>query len=184
MGRTVQDGALPASRTLSDRCRKALTLFFAIAIFSIAGCAYDTRATGINDSKNEVWSGRLSLQAESEPPQAFFAAFELKGNAQRGELRLTSPLGNVVGVMRWSPQEALLEIGSGVQRFESVDALLEKSTGAALPLGALFDWLSGISTVQRGWSADLSRYGEGRINAVRTDPAPRTTLRLVLNQGP
>ena len=162
--------------------RSVLISFLLFAMFFIAGCAYKTGARNLNDAKNDAWSGRISLQAESEPPQAFFAAFELKGSVDNGELTLTGPLGTVAGVIRWSPGSALLESDGEIRRFESVDALLEQTTGAALPLNALFDWLQGKNTLQRGWSADLSRYANGRIDAVRIEPAPRTTLRLVLNQ--
>ena len=174
--------SLPASKdTHNTFSRVAIFLLF-FAMFFIAGCAYKTGAIGTKDLNNDLFSGRISLQTESDPPQAFFAGFEIKGKADRGELTLTSPLGTVLGVMRWSQSEAVLDSGSNIRRFDSVDALLEETTGAALPLSALFDWLHGKNTVHRGWAADLSRHAEGRIDAVRTEPTPRTTLRLVLEQ--
>jgi outer membrane lipoprotein LolB len=152
------------------------------AIFFIAGCAHDPRGTGINHSQTGFWAGRISLQIQSEPPQAFFAAFELKGGAERGELTLTSPIGSVLGVMRWSPGEAVLDSGRDVRRFASVDALLEASTGAAIPINAMFDWLAGKSTNLNGWVADLTQQGNGRIMARRAEPAPQIDLRIVLDQ--
>ena len=152
------------------------------AIFLIAGCARKIYLSDLNDAEKKLWSGRISLQIQSEPPQAFFAGFELKGHAQRGELSLTSPIGNVLGIMRWSPDEALLESGNEVKRFTSVDALLVQTTGAAIPVAALFDWLKGINTRLNGWSADLSGVGLGRIVATRDEPAPQTRLRIVLDQ--
>ena len=50
---------------------------------------------------DEYWSGRLSLQVHSEPAQSFAASFELKGQPGQGELKLISPLGSVLGVLRW-----------------------------------------------------------------------------------
>lgn len=151
-------------------------------IFLIAGCAHRTGATGINDAKNQLWAGRISLHIESEPPQAFFAGFELKGQAEQGELTLTSPIGSVLGVMRWSPVEATLETGGQVKQYASVDVLLEQSTGAAVPVSALFDWLKGQNTSLNGWTADLSQHNTGRIDAVRLAPLPQTKLRIVLDQ--
>jgi outer membrane lipoprotein LolB len=129
-----------------------------------------------------LWAGRISLQVETEPPQAFFAGFELRGKAGRGQLTLTNPIGSILGVMRWSPNEALLESGDTTRRFASVDELMEQTTGAAIPVSALFDWLNGQNSVHSGWSADLSRQPGGRIDAIRSDPAPLTKLRIVLDQ--
>lgn len=120
---------------------------------------------------------------QSEPAQSFSASFELKGRPERGELSLISPLGSVLGVLRWSPGEAVLDSGNGkIQRFASVDELMAQATGAAVPLAALFAWLEGEPASASGWSADLSRQKEGRISAKRTDPAPQADLRVVLDQ--
>ena len=141
------------------------------------------RAAGQNGLKNELWSGRISLQVQSEPAQSFSASFELKGKPEQGELSLISPLGSVLGVLRWSPGEAVLDSGNGkVQRFSSVDELMAQATGAAVPVAALFAWLQGEPASASGWSADLSRHQEGRISAKRTQPAPQADLRVVLDQ--
>jgi len=157
-----------------------------IAMFLVAGCAYKQAATGINDTQNEVrtnfWTGRISLQIQSEPLQAFFAGFELKGQADNGELTLTSPLGSILGIMRWSPGEATLMQGGSVKRFASTDELLAQATGAAVPVSALFDWLDGKDTPTPGWLADLSQQGNGRITAKRVNPAPLADLRIVLDR--
>lgn len=153
------------------------------ATFLIAGCADSIRTTPLNSPKNESWSGRISLHVLSEPEQSFSAAFELKGKPDRGELTLTSPLGNVLGVLRWSPGEAELDSGQQkIQHFSSVDTLMAQATGAAVPLGALFAWLQGDNASVSGWSADLSRHAEGRISARRVQPAPQADLRVVLDQ--
>jgi outer membrane lipoprotein LolB len=154
-----------------------------LAIFLIAGCAVNPRATGQYDLQREAWAGRISLQVASEPVQSFSASFELKGRAENGELTLISPLGNILGVLRWSPGQALLDRGKqDVQQFASIDELMERTTGAAIPLTALFAWLQGTNATASGWSADLSRHGEGRVSARRTLPAPEADLRLVLDQ--
>ena len=158
----------------------AVTFF---AAFLIAGCAHPAGVKGISDPKNGFWTGRLSLQVHSEPAQSFSASFELKGRPERGELTLISPLGNVLGVLRWSPGEAILDSGNDkLQHYASIDVLMEQATGAALPLVALFGWLQGDHASVNGWSADLSRYGEGRISAKRAQPTPPADLRVVLDQ--
>ena len=157
-----------------------------IALFLVAGCAHKITATGIKDTQNEVkisfWTGRISLQIQSEPAQAFFAGFELKGHADNGELTLTSPLGSILGIMRWSPGEVTLLQGGSVKRFASTDELLAQATGAAVPVSALFDWLDGKNTPTPGWLADLSQQGNGRITAKRVNPAPLADLRIVLDK--
>ena len=120
---------------------------------------------------------------QSEPEQFFSAGFELRGKPERGELTLISPLGNVLGVLRWSPAGAALDSGNAqLQRFDSVDALMLQATGAAVPLDALFAWLQGDSVSVSGWSADLSSQSEGRIAAKRVQPAPQVDLRVVLDR--
>ena len=121
----------------------------------------------------------------SEPEQFFSAGFELRGKPERGELTLISPLGNILGVLRWSPAGAVLDSGNEqLQRFDSVDALMLQATGAAVPLDALFAWLQGdsASASVSGWSADLTRRSEGRIAAKRVQPAPQVDLRVVLDR--
>ena len=164
--------------------RRPVALFFGLffATVFIAGCAQPKRATSQDDGNISVWTGRISLQVQSEPPRAFFSGFELRGKPEQGELVLNSPLGNRLAVLRWSPQEAVLDSGNQVQRFASVDELIKEVTGAAVPLPALFDWLGGKNTALAGWSADLSQQAEGRISASRTTPQPRTDLRIVLAQ--
>lgn len=165
-----------------SRYRAGLSLLAICAAFLMAGCATPQKPAGSSAGQNDEWAGRISLQIQSEPPQAFFAGFELKGRAEAGELKLTSPIGSVLGVMRWSPSEAVLESGRDVKKFASVDALLEQTTGAAIPVSALFDWLNGKNTSHNGWTADLSQQPGGKISATRTNPAPQTDLRVVLDQ--
>lgn len=170
----------PATVNLNALRHLGLLTSFWFATFFIAGCAQPPRATGLTDAEISSWTGRISLQVQSEPPLAFFAGFELKGSATQGELVLNSPLGNSLAVLRWSAEEAVLDSGNQIQRFASVGELIEKATGAALPVPALFDWLRGKNTAADGWTADLTQQGEGRISASRTAPQPRADLRVVL----
>lgn len=147
----------------------------------LAGCAQLPRSDPSKRPLENYWSGRLALQVQSEPHQSLSAAFELKGTASAGELRLSTPLGTTLLSARWSAIEALLEAGNQVRRFPDIDALLLQATGASVPVSALFDWLKGRPSQAEGWTADLSRYEDGRITARRDLPAPAAQLRIVLD---
>lgn len=167
--------------------RRSLVLCGSVfAVNLIAACAYKKGATGINDvnfaANGGSWAGRISLKIQSNPPQAFFAGFELKGQAGAGELILTNPLGGILAVIRWSATSATLESSQEPKRFASLDELLAQTTGAAIPIVALFDWLGGKQTNLDGWDADLSRQSEGRIQAARLSPEPQAQLQLILDK--
>ena len=165
---------------------RALIFSLITTMLFIAGCAHKMDATGTNNIKKEAetafWAGRISMQVQSDPVQAFFAGFELKGQADTGELTLISPLGSILGVMRWTPTEATLDQGGNIQRFATTNELLAQATGAAVPISALFDWLGGKNTTVPGWIADLSQRVNGRITAQRTEPSPQANLRIVLDR--
>jgi outer membrane lipoprotein LolB len=149
-----------------------------LAALLLAGCV----TTGEHaDPQTGPWSGRLSVRVDSQPPQSFSAAFELAGDAGRGQLRLFSPFGSTLAELRWQPGGAALLQGGGERHFESVDALLEQATGAPLSAQALFDWLRGQPADLAGWQADLSQWPEGRLSARRQTP-PAAELRLVLDR--
>ena len=126
----------------------------------------------------------MALQVESDPPQSFFAGFELKGTAQAGELSLFNPLGNTLAVLAWSPQAATLSSGGTTREFSSLDTLVAQVTGTPIPIPALFTWLAGEQASATGWSADLSRLEDGRLVARRNAPLPVTVLRIVLDRQP
>jgi outer membrane lipoprotein LolB len=124
----------------------------------------------------------LALQVQDNQSQSFSAAFELRGEPQAGELSLFTPLGGTAAVLTWLPGSATLKSGGQVQQFESVDALVARATGSAIPIAALFDWLAGKNTPVVGWQADLSQLGEGRLRAQRLEPPPAADLRVVLDR--
>ncbi|MFT4192570.1 MAG: outer membrane lipoprotein LolB [Comamonas sp.] len=144
----------------------------------LAACATPTRT--LPPSTDRYWMGRLSLQTREERPQGFSASFELSGQPQRGELVLTSPIGNRIAEVQWTRQQAILRQGSRSQTYASLDELIEQLTGTAIPVAALFDWLAGTPTAVPGWNVDLSRQPDGRLLATRLWPAPATELRVVL----
>ena len=129
------------------------------------------------------WSGRLALQIDSTPPQNFSANFELLGSAQQGELLLLSPLGTTLGRLRWQPGQAQLDQGDQHWQDSSVQSLTEQLTGTALPLDALFQWLTGQAQSAPGWQVDLSLLNDrGRLRAERLQPEPHTVLKLQLER--
>ena len=133
-------------------------------------------------TETDHWSGRLALNVASEPPQSFSAGFSLSGSADAGELRLTSPLGNILAVLQWQPGQALLRQGEQTRQFDSVEALAAEATGAPIPVRALFAWLRGQPEDVTGWHADLSQLQAGRISAQRRMPLPTADLRIVLDR--
>ncbi len=159
--------------------RAALALF---ATFLVAGCATNTRGGAASDAETHHWSGRLALNVASEPPKSFSAGFELNGQPDAGELRLTSPLGSILAFMQWQPGQALLRQGEQVRQFDSVEALAAEVTGAPIPVRALFAWLRGQREEVTGWQADLSQLSAGRLSAQRQMPLPTAELRIVLDR--
>ena len=130
----------------------------------------------------------MSLKIDALDPQAlgpqqgqfFSASFELTGNANAGQLTLTSPLGSVLAALNWTESTAQLRANGELRSFNSLDALVFHATGAAIPLASLFSWLSGVEAQAPGWQVDLSRLSNGRLVARRLEPLPTAELRLVL----
>ncbi|MBA3773260.1 MAG: outer membrane lipoprotein LolB [Ramlibacter sp.] len=154
----------------------------AIALVALAGCASPPRTAELHDPAGSPWNGRLALQVQDQASQSFSASFELKGSARAGELTLFGPLGGTLAALIWQPGGASLNADGQVRQFESVDAIVAHVTGAAIPIGALFDWLRGIDTPVEGWRADLSQLGQGRLGAKRLAPAPEADLRVVFER--
>lgn len=151
------------------------------ALLVTAGCAQ--LSGGARPQGTDTWSGRMSLRIDSQPVQTFSALFELRGSPEAGELSLTSPIGSTLAQLHWSPGEALLKNGSEVRRYESVDALIEAATGAAIPVGALFGWLAGRDDRVPGWRPDLAQVANGRLQATRENPGPAADLRIVFERS-
>jgi outer membrane lipoprotein LolB len=150
--------------------------------FVLAGCATPQRTPATADAPQGPWSGRLALQVKDNPSQSFAAMFELKGSAQTGELALATPLGNTLAILGWAPGSAILRSNGKTQQFSSVDDLVARATGSAIPVQALFDWLRGIDTPVPGWRPDLSQLAQGKLAALRVEPAPEADLRVILDR--
>jgi outer membrane lipoprotein LolB len=170
----------------------------AIALISVAGCAINTPATSLKDPKNSEqaepptysgpYSGRLSLVIEPEAgsssqAQSFSGSFELRGNAEVGELDLLTPLGQIVMRLRWRPDIAVIFRGSQRQIYANAQDLIQQATGASLSLAQLFSWLQGKEEKAQTdeWQVDLAARAQGRIIARRSQPTP-AVLRIALEQ--
>lgn len=166
--------------------RAPATALLALAAL-LAGCA------AVPTGEPSV-SGRLSLQVagtDGRPARGFNAAFDMRGTAEAGELRLSTPLGPQIAAARWAPGSVSLQTADGDTRFDNLQALSIELLGEALPLQALPDWLrarpwpgaghtpQGDGFVQLGWVLDLSRRGDGFLVATRSAP-PAVTLRVRL----
>lgn len=152
----------------------------------IAGCTLPTRAGFDNRVETASWRGRLAIriapQTHTEEPQSFSASFELTGTPSAGELNLLTPLGSTAAALSWSQNTAILRTQGEQRHFDSLSALIEQAVGTDIPVPALFAWLAGTQMTAAGWTADLTSHDQGRITAWRTNPLPRTELRLILDK--
>jgi outer membrane lipoprotein LolB len=127
------------------------------------------------------WQGRISVTVQSDPPRNMSAGFSLEGDARQGELNLFSPLGTTLATLQWNPTTTQWVQGSQQRRYDSMAHLTEETTGAALPMDAMFDWLEGKATASPGWLADLSTLQLGSLLAKRVSPEPLVVLRIKLD---
>jgi len=148
---------------------------------ALSGCVTAPLNSGAPVSDTGPWSGRLSLTAQTQPPQRFYAGFTLAGGADTGQLTLTGPLGSALAALRWQPGSATLIQNDQTQTYTSLDELTARATGTPLPMQALFDWLRGRNTPVDGWQADLSALAQGKLTAQRLYPPPAAQLRIVLD---
>lgn len=150
-----------------------------LASLWFAGCAQPPRPQP--SASQGYWRGRLALRVDDRSePTSFFANFELSGNAEAGELLLSSPIGTTLAQLRWSPRSALLRNNGQTRAFGSLEALAVEATGTDLPIATLFEWLQGRAVAADGWQADLTQLEAGRLLARRERPAPAAELRLIL----
>ena len=146
----------------------------------------------------DVLSGRLSVRVDGQPGRSVSAGFELAGNAERGQLLLSGPLGTTAAQASWQPGQALLRSGGSETRHADLDSLGQAALGEALPMAALFDWLHGRAWagapaqprtdgqpgfLQLGWQIDLVRWADGALEAVRLAP-PVVTVRARVERAP
>lgn len=168
------------------RARSLAAIGVYVAILLIAGCSVYKRAEPEKLSEIVSWQGRLSVQTDADESrgqtqaQAFGAAFELRGDAESGELLLLTPLGNTAAAIRWTPNGAELQAQGGRREFGNLQQLIWQTLGTDIPVSALFLWLRGQEVEVDGWQVDLTQFGQGKIVASRHQPPPAARLRLIL----
>lgn len=149
----------------------------------------------------ELLSGRLAVQVaggHDSAARGFSGSFELRGDARRGSLDLSGPLGSAAVRAQWSENRITWDDGRQRRSVDSLETLAREALGEELPLAALFDWLRarpwpGATSLPRadglqgfrqlGWVIDSGQAAEGLLMAERT-AAPRITLRIRLDNPP
>jgi outer membrane lipoprotein LolB len=150
------------------------------------------------------WSGHLSLKLDAwdtQPAQGESFQFDLQGHAQAGVLDISTPFGTLVASVRWSPAGASLLTPQNEQLFDSMDALLTKAVGEALPVSTLMYWLKGQADpllpvtwlspaqpsaaeptrfLQANWLVDTSELSQGILRAQREPQPQQRGARLVI----
>lgn len=176
--------------------RRALLAAGACALAT--GCASPPRPASATAGPPAWRAGRLALRVAETPgraAQSLTAAFELAGDAERGELRLATALGTQLAAARWSPGQAWLRTSEGERRYADLDALSREALGEVLPLAALPSWVAGTPWPaaphepeaqgfrQLGWRIGLAARAEGRIEILReaAGAGPEVLLRLRLD---
>ena len=170
-----------ASSAASGHRLKIRALAAAAIVGTLTACAQPPRLAAGEPPRNH-WFGRLALQVEDAASQSFSAGFELQGQPDRGQLTLFNPLGNVMALLEWTPEQATLISGEDRRTSDSLEALVQELLGSSIPIAALFDWLQGRASQAAGWQVDLSAASNGRIVAERTTPPPQATLRIALTR--
>lgn len=157
-----------------------IRLLLVFTIF-VAGCASRESAGNSFDLNSPSWSGRFALTTEGEDRHNTSASFNLRGNAERGELIIFSPIGSTVAVMNWTPERAVFESNGHTELHADLGALTQRLTGTRLPVAAFFSWFEGRAVEAEGWTVNLDKLGEGRISALRALPPPKASVRIVLD---
>jgi outer membrane lipoprotein LolB len=177
----------------------------ALAGVALAGCSSLPKATGADAAAladAPRLTGKFGLIVPAGPGgqprgQNVNANFELLGDPRRGQLEMSTSMGNLVARVSWQPGSAWVKTPDGDRAYDDIDALTQELLGETLPLQALFDWLrgrpwpqapsqaSGESGFQQlGWQVDLRRFDNQLISAQRLNPngaEPLATLRLKLD---
>lgn len=148
----------------------------------LSSCAAPRASAGAQQ-RADHWSGRLSLNVDSSPPEQFYASFDLTGSEDAGQLSLYSPVGSTIAQLRWSPGQAVLQQGGRTRNYGSVEELAAAVTGTPIPIRSLFAWLRGEDATVAGWTANLEQLPQGRLSAQRHDPAPAARLRVILQDN-
>lgn len=159
-------------------------------------CLFAGCASRPSDDGAPWTSGRLSVRVDATTERSASstsASFELRGNGDRGELRLSTPIGTLLASARWAADGVVLATGSAESRYDDLDSLSRDALGEVLPLRAFPDWLAGRPWPgapsqargdgfdQLGWRVSLARFADGWVEATRETP-PTVLVRVRLER--
>jgi len=148
----------------------------------LAGCASGGGARQQAGEAASHWEGRLAINVTHPETKAFAASFELQGNAELGQLTLTTPLGTTLAKINWTADAAFLTTSGPPQRFDSLQTLALRATGVDIPIAQLCDWFVGTQSAANGWAPDLRGFDTGRIAAKRSGPDLQAELKILLER--
>lgn len=126
------------------------------------------------------YAGRISVTIQSDPLQHISAEVELTGDATQGELKVYGPFGSLLAILQWQPDRAVLIEGDRRRTVKSIDWLIERVTGAPLPVALIFDWLAGRPVRNDDWLVEPRTGPQAPLRATRLQPLPRIELILAL----
>lgn len=173
-------GVAPQTASVAPVFFPLRRLVLCASVFLMVGCTTLSPREAPGKAPT-AWSGRLSMQLQTEPPKTFYASFELEGAAQAGELRLYDPLGGTLAVLSWNAQAATLRQAGQIRESESLDVLVREVVGAEVPLRVLFDWLAGVAVEVAGWQVEGVQGSDRRLHIRRSQPVPGVDLLLKLD---
>ncbi len=146
----------------------------------LSGCALPPVVSGASSGTAPQWQGRLGVKVLYPERSAIAAQFVLRGQANAGQLVLSSPLGTTLATLDWTERTAVLSAAGTAQPFDSLQSLSRHALGVDIPIDALFEWLKGSPASAPDWVVDLAQFANGRIHATRlgTDVHAEITLLL------
>jgi len=169
---------------------------------SLSGC---TTASSKQQSANAAngqasLSGRLAIRAQRADGginPSMSAAFELNGDENTGNLRLSSPLGTTLADANWAANGVVLSTSDGLHHYQNLDELAQTVFGQDVPLRALWHWLRGQAWPgasaqplpggggfsQLGWQVDTHQLqSAGSLLAEHSGPPGQVVLRIRLDR--
>ncbi|CAN5418600.1 hypothetical protein BH09PSE5_BH09PSE5_23180 [soil metagenome] len=158
------------------------------AALLIAGCAALSPPSVSRDSGGDgPLSGRISVRVEGPSPKSVAAVFDLQGDATKGTLGLSTPLGSMLAQANWAPGLVTMTTPQGQTAYADLDSLTREVLGESVPVAALFDWLRARpwpaatsrslaapdrGFEQLGWTVRLDRFDAGFVDAQRSATPP------------
>ena len=95
-------------------------------------------------------------------------------------MKFFGPFGGLALMLQWEPGKAVLIEGDRKRNVPSLEWLLQRLTGASLPIPLIFDWLSGKPVQSDDWWFEPRGAQDRYLRAVRLQPLPRIELTIAL----